>query len=145
MLINRGQAETAVSSTDLEKIIGRLNFEVTAEDIWIEQYYDGQIKDYKSTLAITAHGQSVLKKTIEVNRPLHYGGYHFYQSGFDMLIGLLVLLPPGFIFTAESKALPPALQSWLFGPHVTVYMLAYIIMAKAAIEQPDTFAVVAAA
>lgn len=53
---------------------------------------------------------------------------------FDTLIGLIVLLPAGFIFSAESKALPPALQSWLFGPHVAVYMLAYIIMAKAAIE-----------
>ena len=27
--------------------------------------------------------------------------------------------------------LPPALQSWLFIPHVAVYMLSYIIMAKA--------------
>ncbi|MFC1675478.1 cytochrome c biogenesis protein CcsA [Planctomycetota bacterium] len=53
---------------------------------------------------------------------------------FDMLIGFVVLLPAGFVFTAESKALPPALQSWLFGPHVAVYMLAYIVMAKAAIE-----------
>jgi len=84
LVINRGQTETAVSSTDLEKIIGRLNFEVTAADIWIEQYYDGQIKDFKSTLAITKQGREIIKKTIEVNRPLHYGGYHFYQSGFDM-------------------------------------------------------------
>ncbi|MFC1675477.1 cytochrome c biogenesis protein ResB [Planctomycetota bacterium] len=84
ILINRGQTETEVSSTNLEKTISRLNFEVTAEDIWIEQYYDGQIKDFKSTLAITKQGRPVFKKTIEVNRPLHYGGYHFYQSGFDM-------------------------------------------------------------
>ena len=56
------------------------------------------------------------------------------EQQFDMLIGLIVLLPPGFIFSAEPKTLPPALQSWLFGPHVAVYMLAYIVMAKAAIE-----------
>lgn len=84
MVINRGQTEAEVSSTHLEKTIGRLSFEVTAEDIWIEKYYNGQIKDYKSTLAITEQGREVLRKTIEVNRPLHYGGYHFYQNGFDM-------------------------------------------------------------
>jgi ABC-type transport system involved in cytochrome c biogenesis permease subunit len=52
----------------------------------------------------------------------------------DMLIGVIVLLPAGFIFSAEPMPLPPALQSWLFGPHVTVYMLGYIIMAKASVQ-----------
>jgi ABC-type transport system involved in cytochrome c biogenesis permease subunit len=52
----------------------------------------------------------------------------------DMLIGVIVLLPAGFIFSAEVMTLPPALQSWLFGPHVAVYMLAYIIMAKASVQ-----------
>jgi ABC-type transport system involved in cytochrome c biogenesis permease subunit len=49
----------------------------------------------------------------------------------DMMIGAIVLLPAGFIFSAEPQRLPPALQSWLFGPHVAVYMLSYILMAKA--------------
>ncbi|MGA2092203.1 MAG: cytochrome c biogenesis protein CcsA [Sedimentisphaerales bacterium] len=52
----------------------------------------------------------------------------------DMLIGIIVLFPAGFIFNAEPRQLPPALQSWLFGPHVFVYMLSYVIMAKAAIQ-----------
>ena len=84
MLINRGQTETTVNSIDPEKVIGQLDFKVTAEDIWIEQYYNGQIKDFKSTLTIKEQGREITKKTIEVNRPLHYGGYHFYQNGFDM-------------------------------------------------------------
>jgi ABC-type transport system involved in cytochrome c biogenesis permease subunit len=50
----------------------------------------------------------------------------------DMLIGSVVLFPAGFVFNARPQQLPPALQSWLFGPHVAVYMLAYIFMAKAA-------------
>lgn len=50
----------------------------------------------------------------------------------DMLIGVLVLIPAGFVFSANPGKLPPALQSWLFVPHVTVYMLSYIFMAKAA-------------
>jgi len=52
----------------------------------------------------------------------------------DMLIGFIVLFPTGFQFDAEPQRLPPALQSWLFAPHVAVYMLAYIFMAKAAVQ-----------
>jgi cytochrome c-type biogenesis protein CcsB len=52
----------------------------------------------------------------------------------DMLIGAVVLFPAGFVFNAQPMQLPPALQSWLFGPHVVVYMLAYIFMAKAAFQ-----------
>jgi len=43
----------------------------------------GMIKDYFSDLQIIQDGRVVLEKTIEVNDPLHYGGYHFYQSGYD--------------------------------------------------------------
>ncbi len=50
----------------------------------------------------------------------------------DMLIGAIVLFPAGFVFHAEPQYLPPALQSWLFVPHVAVYMLSYVIMAMAA-------------
>lgn len=56
----------------------------------------------------------------------------------DMLIGAIVLVPAGFKFDAQPQHLPPALQSWLFAPHVGVYMLSYIFMGKAffqAIEQ----------
>ena len=52
----------------------------------------------------------------------------------DMLIGAIVLFPAGFIFHAEPQQLPPALQSWLFAPHVAVYMLSYVFMAKAAFQ-----------
>ena len=52
----------------------------------------------------------------------------------DALIGLLILFPAGFIFKAEMQHLPPALQSPLFIPHVASYMLAYVIMAKAAVQ-----------
>ncbi|UCE99695.1 MAG: cytochrome c biogenesis protein CcsA [Planctomycetota bacterium] len=52
----------------------------------------------------------------------------------DMLIGVVVLAPAGFVFSAEPMQLPPALQSWLFAPHVVVYMLSYIFMAKAACQ-----------
>jgi ABC-type transport system involved in cytochrome c biogenesis permease subunit len=50
------------------------------------------------------------------------------------VIGVIVLFPAGFIFKAEPQKLPPALQSWLFAPHVAAYMLSYIIMIMAAAQ-----------
>ena len=67
--------------------------------------------------------------SIFCSRILRVGG-----AAADMLIGAIVLFPAGFIFSAEPMQLPPALQSWLFGPHVFVYMLSYILMAKAAVQ-----------
>jgi cytochrome c-type biogenesis protein CcsB len=52
----------------------------------------------------------------------------------DMLIGAIVLFPAGFVFNAQPQRLPPALQSWLFAPHVAVYALSYIFMAKATFQ-----------
>ncbi|MHC4738449.1 MAG: cytochrome c biogenesis protein CcsA [Planctomycetota bacterium] len=52
----------------------------------------------------------------------------------DMFLGAAVLFPAGFIFNAEPQQLPPALQSRLFVPHVAVYMLSYIFMAKASFQ-----------
>jgi ABC-type transport system involved in cytochrome c biogenesis permease subunit len=49
----------------------------------------------------------------------------------DMLIGAVVLVPAGFKFSAEPQQLPPALQSWLFVPHVAAYMFSYVFMARA--------------
>jgi len=40
------------------------------------------VKDYKSTLQVIDKEQVVKESTIEVNKPLYYGGYHFYQSTF---------------------------------------------------------------
>jgi ABC-type transport system involved in cytochrome c biogenesis permease subunit len=49
----------------------------------------------------------------------------------NVLLGLIVLFPAGFVFHAEPQRLPPALQSWLFIPHVSAYMLAYMILTMA--------------
>jgi ABC-type transport system involved in cytochrome c biogenesis permease subunit len=74
-------------------------------------------------------GALVYPISIFCRRVLHIGGI----AG-DMLLGVIILFPAGFFFNAEPQQLPPALQSWLFGPHVFVYMLSYVLMAKAAIQ-----------
>ena len=45
------------------------------------------IRDYKSTLQVVENENVVKEMTIEVNKPLYYGGYHFYQNtfGYDHL------------------------------------------------------------
>jgi ABC-type transport system involved in cytochrome c biogenesis permease subunit len=57
----------------------------------------------------------------------------------DGLLGVVILFPAGFIFAEVPNPLPPALQSVLFAPHVAVYMLAYVIMAKAALQSAGGF------
>lgn len=52
----------------------------------------------------------------------------------DGLLGFLVLFPAGFVFPEHPRPLPPALQSPFFIPHVSAYMLAYILLAKAALH-----------
>lgn len=65
-------------------------------------------------------------------RVLHIGG-----QWADMLIGVIVLVPAGFMFDAQPQQLPPALQSWLFAPHVGVYVLSYIFMTKAGCQAAE--------
>jgi ABC-type transport system involved in cytochrome c biogenesis permease subunit len=51
----------------------------------------------------------------------------------DPLLGIIVLFPVGFIYSAAPRDLPPALQSWLFIPHVAIYLAAYLLLARAAL------------
>ncbi len=59
------------------------------------------VKDYKSILRVVDGGETVVTKTIEVNDPLKYKGYVFYQSSYDpegeRYTGLQVTRNPGLI------------------------------------------------
>jgi len=56
------------------------------------------------------------------------------SSWADALLAAVLLVPVGFVFSAEVAHLPPVLQNPLFGPHVATYLLAYAILAKAAVQ-----------
>jgi cytochrome c biogenesis protein ResB len=43
----------------------------------------GIIRDFYSDVEVIENGRPVLSRTIEVNHPLHYAGYHFYQHSYD--------------------------------------------------------------
>jgi len=66
-----------------------LGFSVRCDDFRIT-YYDLQrsekhVKEYTSLLAILENGKEVLKRSVEVNHPLHYKGLAFYQSTYGTL------------------------------------------------------------
>ena len=54
--------------------------------------YHRIISDYISELEIIKDGKVLAKKDIEVNHPLHFGGYHFYQSSYDAEAGQYTVL-----------------------------------------------------
>ena len=54
--------------------------------------YQRVISDYISELEIIKDGNVVAKKNIEVNHPLYYGGYHFYQHSYDAEAGQYTVL-----------------------------------------------------
>jgi len=66
-----------------------IGFSVRCDDFKIT-YYDLQrpekhVKEYTSILTILENGKEVLRKSVEVNHPLHYKGMAFYQSSYGTI------------------------------------------------------------
>lgn len=64
------------------------DFSLSLKDFSVE-FYPGQkkgmrfVKSYKSAVAISKDGNLLKEAVIEVNKPLNFGGYSFYQYGYD--------------------------------------------------------------
>jgi len=54
--------------------------------------YQRTISDYVSELQVIKNKEVVAEKSIEVNHPLHFGGYHFYQHYYDAQAGRYTIL-----------------------------------------------------
>ena len=54
--------------------------------------YQRVISEYTSELQVIRDGRVVAEKDIQVNHPLHYGGYHFYQLDYDHQAGRYTIL-----------------------------------------------------
>jgi cytochrome c biogenesis protein len=83
-----------------QKIPVKLNFEVECRDFTVEFYENGGPKDYTSDLVVYQNGKPVAHKVIEVNHPLSYGGYTFYQASYGTYGGLVEVelhLPSGLV------------------------------------------------
>jgi hypothetical protein len=56
---------------------------IFTEPVGFHVVYQRAVKDYISEVEIVADDKPVAAKAIEVNHPLHYGGYHLYQHSLD--------------------------------------------------------------
>jgi hypothetical protein len=54
--------------------------------------YRRSVKDFISDVEVIKDNKVVATKSIEVNKPLHYGGYLFYQQGYDSDMGKYTIL-----------------------------------------------------
>jgi hypothetical protein len=54
--------------------------------------YRRSVKDFLSDVEVVKDNKVVARKNIEVNKPLHYGGYLFYQQGYDSDAGRYTIL-----------------------------------------------------
>jgi hypothetical protein len=54
--------------------------------------YIRDIRDFVSELQVIRDNKVAAEKDIEVNHPLHYGGYHFYQQAYDDREGKYTIL-----------------------------------------------------
>jgi cytochrome c biogenesis protein len=67
-----------------------LPFEVRCEDFRLKTFVDGAPMEFESELTVWDRSSPinpVLRKTIQVNDPLHYRGYTFYQSSYNPIPG----------------------------------------------------------
>jgi cytochrome c biogenesis protein len=62
--------------------IPQADFMLRLDKFVTEFHPNGSVRDWKSTLTVVENGSDVLSKIIEVNHPLSYKGFVFYQSGY---------------------------------------------------------------
>jgi ABC-type transport system involved in cytochrome c biogenesis permease subunit len=108
-------------------VLAIFGFAIAAVGFGYRWYHVGHIPFQNLFEVFLSLGMMIYPVSLFCRYILRVGGFSA-----DMLIGAIVLFPAGFIFSDQPQQLPPALQSWLFAPHVAVYMLSYIFMAKAA-------------
>ncbi len=84
MVIFEGDAKNRIWLEDGNQT-KELPFRIKLKEFRIEYYNPEFVQDYISDIQVIKDGTIVAEKSIEVNHPLHFGGYHFYQGSFDAL------------------------------------------------------------
>lgn len=83
VMIPEGKAAKQIYAYDAERTAIPLDFTVRCDRFVLDLYDNGAPKEFLSELVVLKDGQEVLKKSIEVNDPMHYGGLTFYQSSYE--------------------------------------------------------------
>lgn len=78
-----GGFRTNLNISEGESIpVPQADFQLRLDKFVTEYHPNGSVRDWKSTLTVLENGTDVLSKTIEVNHPLSYKGFVFYQSSY---------------------------------------------------------------
>jgi len=85
------QIKSTDGDIDSRYIFERFPGHMHAEDKLLLSY-KRIISDYISELQIIENNKVIVEKNIEVNHPLHFGGYHFYQHSYDDQAGQYTVL-----------------------------------------------------
>ncbi len=106
MMIYEQTAKDSIVDED-DIVLARLPFSIYLDDFRIEYYKSrsylqvenkdvsqlrAPVKDYFSDVILLEGKKQITKKSIEVNHPIHYGGYHFYQHSYDPEKGQYTIL-----------------------------------------------------
>lgn len=69
------------------------DFQIRLDEFTTDYYPNGNVKDWRSSLTVIENKKNILNQTIEVNHPLSYKGYVFYQStyGFNWSNPILLM------------------------------------------------------
>ncbi len=91
--VSKASEELGISEKDLQEMLKRygikpLGFTIVCDDFDVEFYGSSDTpKEFKSHLKVLKDNVVVQEKTIEVNLPLKYGGFTFYQSSYGIWPG----------------------------------------------------------
>jgi cytochrome c biogenesis protein len=93
-----------ISEGEIVPVLGT-DFKLQLDKFETEYHPNGSVKDWKSTITVIEDESPRLTKTIEVNYPLTYKGYVFYQSsyGWDWQNPVLEILATKSSDPASSK------------------------------------------
>jgi cytochrome c biogenesis protein len=83
-----------------------LGFEVRCDRFDIEFYDNGMPKEYRSRLTVSENGKEMLVKEIEVNHPLQYRGFTFYQSSYQGYRDFLITITDPADNSSETLIVP---------------------------------------
>ncbi|HEX8949570.1 MAG TPA: cytochrome c biogenesis protein ResB [Dissulfurispiraceae bacterium] len=84
--LSEGQTFSGKGGEFIEKVFGALklepalDFQLRLKKYRTENWDNGRPKLYRSTMEVVEHGKPVFSKDVEMNEPLRYKGYAFYQS-----------------------------------------------------------------
>lgn len=92
LIVGEGADHASVSLSPLWREEGQAD-EAAADSAWLYLARPASMpRAYKSDLVVLEERKAVVEKTVQVNDPLHYGGFHIYQSSYDRQGGRYTVL-----------------------------------------------------